>query len=129
MIKVSVEELLIAERPLGILARAKMSPSRAFMVTKLLKAVQKEIEEIREAQQQIIQKYGKRDDHGELVVENNMYPVDPEHKEEFDKEIDDLLRLEYEIPVKPLLITDIDDSIEFTVTDMLQLDKFIVEPE
>lgn len=127
MVTFTVEEILIAERALGTLAQAKLPIAIGYQISKTIKAVSEELKTIRESQIKIAEKYGERNEKGELVEKNGTYPIKPEHQPKFNEEMDELLKAECTLNITPLPIEKLGDKLEISVSDLLALGKFLAE--
>ena len=127
MIEFTIEELLIAEKPLGIIAQAKLPISISYQMSKIAKAVGEELKVIRESQLKIAQKYGEHDEAGELVEREGMYPILPEHMDKFNKEMEELLSETCTLNVNPLSVAKLDGHINLTTNEFMSLGKFLVD--
>lgn len=127
MVEFTVEEILVAERALSNLAQAKLPISVGYQVGKTIKAVAKEIKEIRENQLKIAEKYGERGEDGELVERNGMYPISPEKQAEFNAEMEELLSETCNLNIVPINVAKLDDKIELSVADLMALGRFLAE--
>lgn len=127
MVEFTVEEILVAEKPLHGLSQAKLPVGVAFQLSKILKVVGEELRIVRETQLAIAEKYGKRDENGELVEEKGMYPIAPENMESFNTEMEDLLKQLVSLNVRPISAERLDGAIELTAADMMALEKFFTE--
>ena len=89
MIKITREQLLRGENSLGVLANAKMPIGVAYRINKIIKEAAEELQETEKIRREIINKYGKKDENGELIVDKNSNMVEIEDKDRatFDKEI------------------------------------------
>lgn len=127
MIEFTVEELLIAERPLGVLTQAKVPAALAYQIGKAIKVVSEELKTIRESQFTIAEKYGERDKNGELVERDGMYPIAPDKMSDFNKEMNELLATKVSLNVGALSVAKLDGHIELSGSDMIALSKFLVD--
>jgi hypothetical protein len=77
-----------------------------------------------EERQKIIQKYGNKDENGELIVdENGNVKFDNANIEEINQEFSSLMDTELEINADKLPMDSIDEF-EITPQEMLQIEKF-----
>lgn len=127
MIEFTIEELLIAEKPLSVLAQAKVPAALAFQISKAIKVVGEELKSVRESQFVIAEKYGERGEDGELVERNGMYPILPDKMEDFNKEMNDLLATKVSLNISLLSVGKLDGYVELSGSDMLALTKFLTD--
>lgn len=127
MIKLKLNELLNATDALQTLSKKSLQARPAFQVVRLLKAADKEIQEFNDIRVKVVNQYGDKDENGELITdENGNCHIAPEHINEFNKELNDLLNTEIEINANMLSLGDLEE-LEFTPSDLALLEPFIEE--
>lgn len=127
MIKLKLNELLNATDALQTLSKKSLQARPAFQVVRLLKAADKEIQEFNDIRVKVVNQYGDKDENGELITdENGNCHIAPEHINEFNKELNDLLNTEIEINANALSLGDLEE-LEFTPSDLALLEPFIEE--
>ena len=127
MIKLKLNELLNATDALQTLSKKSLQARPAFQVVRLLKAADKEIQEFNDIRVKVVNQYGDKDENGELITdENGNCHIAPEHINEFNKELNDLLNTEIEINANALSLEDLEE-LEFTPSDLALLEPFIEE--
>lgn len=125
MIKIKLGELVNSTEVLQKLSQTELKAKLSWSVTKLLKAADKEMQDFNEARMNLIQKYGEKDENGELITDENKNCKIPEAGlQEFSAELNELVETEIEINVNPLNIDDLEDK-EFTPAEMAILEPFI----
>lgn len=89
MISITREQLLMGEKSLGVLASAKMPIGTAYRINKIIKQAAEEFQETEKIRREIVNKYGKKDENGELIVDksNNMVEIEDENRAAFNKEV------------------------------------------
>ena len=87
MISITREQLLMGEKSLGVLANAKMPIGIAYRINKIIKQAAEELQETEKIRREIINKYGKKDENGELIVDKNNGIVEIEDRATFNKEV------------------------------------------
>jgi len=108
------------------LAESKDVPVRiSFRLARVLKALDENLKIYLSAKQKLIEKYCKRDEKGEPIVENNQYTIPPDNLETFQKEYFELLALEIDLGVDKIKakFDDIPNGLVST-TDILFLEIF-----
>ena len=127
MIKLKLNELLNATDALQTLSKKSLQARPAFQVVRLLKAADKEIQEFNDIRVKVVNQYGDKDENGELITdEHGNCHIAPEHINEFNKELNDLLNTEIEINANMLSLGDLEE-LEFTPSDLALLEPFIEE--
>ena len=125
MIKVQINDLLNSTEALQKLSKTDLKAKLAWQVARLLKAADKEIQEFNETRLKLIQKYGEKDENGELITdEKGNCKILPDSLDSFSTELNELVNSEIELNVNKIAIDDL-DSISFTRADMNSLENFI----
>lgn len=87
MINITREQLRRGEKSLEVLANAKMPIGVAYRINKIIKQVAEELQETEKIRLEIINKYGKKDENGGLIIDENSGIVEIEDRATFNKEI------------------------------------------
>ena len=125
MIKVQINDLLNSTEALQKLSKTDLKAKLAWQVARLLKAADKEIQEFNETRLKLIQKYGEKDENGELITDDKgNCKILPDSLDSFSTELNELVNSEIELNVNKIAIDDL-DSISFTPADMNSLENFI----
>ena len=93
-----------------------------FIILKNIKTFNVLAEEIYIARNNIIQHYGVQD-----KEDNDSFIIPDEYKEIAQKELDDLIELEQEVPILKIKFSDI-ENLEFTMNQMEAI-MFMIEEE
>ena len=102
-------------------------PARtAFKVARLIRELDKENEMFDKQRIDIVTRYAKRDENGDMVEENNQVLIDDDKMQQFQDEFNALLDTEVEVNAEKLDIEDLGD-IELTPKQIMNLEKFINE--
>jgi hypothetical protein len=102
----------------------KLPVKTAWAFTKLAKTIQSEVKAYEENRMKLIETYGKKDDKGKIILENNQYAI--EDKEAFGKEFFELGNIEIEINFTPVSLGDLGD-IKLSPVSIMALEKFVGE--
>lgn len=94
----------------------------SFIITKNIKVLKSLAEEIYLMRDNIIYHYGKPDSE-----EDDTYIISKENREIAQKELDDLIEMEQEVPILKLKFSDI-ENLEFTMNQMEAI-MFMIEEE
>lgn len=125
MIQLKIADLLNSTDVLQKLAGKELKAKLAWQVGRMLKEAEKEIQSFNETRMQLINKYGSKDEKGELVMdENNNCKIEPESISNFSNELNELIASEIEINAHKIKIDDI-ENINFTPSEMAQLEPFV----
>jgi len=126
LVRNEVFEVVQNNPVLKALAESKDVPVRiSFRLAKVLKVLDENLKMYLGVKQRLIEKYCKRNEMGEPVIENNQYTVPPENLETFQKEYFELLTLEIDLGVDKIKakFDDIPNGLVST-TDILFLETF-----
>jgi len=125
MISLKISALVDATETLQKLSQKPLKAKAAFQVSRLLKEADKEAKEFNDTRIKLIDKYGEKDETGELKVdENGNCRVPPESINDFNAEMTELLNSEIEINANKLNINDLEEM-EFTPSEMIALEPFV----
>ena len=125
MINITLEQLLNSAEALKKLSMQSLKARPAYMTAKLIKAADTEISNFNEIRMNLIKKYGEKDASGELILdENQNVRIYPDKLNDFNNEINELLKTNVEINTNKILLTDIEE-IKFTPNEIAQLEEFI----
>ncbi|EAD5361725.1 DUF1617 family protein [Listeria monocytogenes] len=118
MLKIKNEELVDV---ITFLEGFELQPKVSRVRTKLVKLIRVKIDELYKDEVDLLQRFGKKDEEGNLVQDNGNFSLLPETASEYHKEKADLLVETSAIDVAelhdklPLLIAGLENS-EFTVS-------------
>jgi hypothetical protein len=125
MISITLEQLINSTDGLKGLSQKQLKARSAYAVSKILKAADAEMNTFNETRMELIKKYGEKGEDGELKSdENGNVRILPESLNDFNKELQELLKTPVEINANKIRMEDIGD-VEFTPAEMAQLDEFI----
>lgn len=125
MIKIKIGALLNSTEALQKLASKELKARPAWQTSRILKAAEKEIQEFNEARMKLINKFGEKDEAGQLITdEAGNCKINPDNISDFNAEFNELVESEIEINGNKINIDDIED-IDFTPAEMTVLEAFI----
>lgn len=96
----------------------------AYKLKKMYQKLESEARIYEENRIKLLDKYGKKDDKGEFIVENNKIIIPDDRKEDFLKEFEELQEIEVEFDFEPIKETEIKD-LKISASDLMNLDKVI----
>ena len=127
MIEIKLNEVLNSMDTMQKLATQKFKSKTAFQIARILKKLDEEIKIFNDTRAALIQKYGERDENGELKVDdNNNCTIQKEALENFNQELSDLLNTTIEINADKINIDDLSEG-SFTPSEIIALEAFIEE--
>jgi len=116
--RLKLEEAVRAAQSLPIILDREIPAREAFLFARLSAQLSQELKIFEETRFKLIEKYGERDDNGNLIQEDNHYKIsDPEA---FQKEYNELLNHEIEVTFDPIDISRL-DGINFKPRDLINL--------
>ena len=124
MIKIKLNDVVNATETFNKIMQQSFKGSLAFKIARLARELDTEMKTFNEERQKIIQKYGNKDENGELIVdENGNVKFDNTKLEEINQEFSSLLETELEINADKLPMDSI-DNFEITPQEMLNIEVF-----
>ena len=107
------------------LSQQTFTGKMVFQIARLIKMVDDELNTLESARQKIVEKYGVRDENGNLKVnESGQVHISPENYDACNQEFYDLLSTEVNIDASPLSLSCF-DSVELTPNEALLLGKIV----
>ena len=124
MIKIKLNDVVNATETFNKIMQQSFKGSLAFKIARLARELDKEMQTFNEERQKIIQKYGNKDENGELIIDKNgNVKFDNANIEEINQEFSSLLETELEINADKLPMDSI-DNFEITPQEMLNIEVF-----
>jgi len=126
MIKVTLNDIITNNNLFREIHSKPMPARTAFKVARLIRELDKENEMFDKQRIDIVTRYAKRDENGDMIEENNQVLIDDDKMKQFQDEFNALLDTEVEVNAEKLSIDDLGD-IELTPKQIMNLEKFINE--
>lgn len=126
MIKVTLNDIITNNNLFREIHSKPMPARTAFKVARLIRELDKENEMFDKQRIDIVTRYAKRDENGDMVEENNQVLIDDDKMQQFQDEFNALLDTEVEVNAEKLDIEDLGD-IELAPKQIMNLEKFINE--
>ena len=124
MIKVKLNDIVNATETFNKIMQQSFKGSLAFKIARLARELDKEMQTFNAERQKIIQKYGEKDENGELVVdEKGLVNFDKTNLKEINEEFNSLLNTELEINADKLPMDSI-DNFEITPQEIISIESF-----
>ena len=124
MIKIKLNDIVNATETLNKIMQQSFKGSLAFKIARLARELDKEMQTFNAEKQKIIQKYGEKDENGELKIdEKGLVKFNKANLKEINEEFNSLLDTDLEINVDKLPMDSI-DNFEITPQEMLQIEVF-----
>ena len=127
MITVRLRNIIDGTEVLRKLAGQPLKGRTAFQVSKILKKLEEELNLFNSTRVELIKKYSKVDENGEIIQdENGNVKLQEDKLNDFNNEIAELLNTPIEINSGKIKLVDIED-INFTPAEMMALEELIEE--
>lgn len=125
MIEMTLKTLINSVESLQKLSNKNLKAKTAFVVAKLIQAADIEVNNFNDARIMLINKYGEKDDNGNLIADaNNNVKIIKDDIERFNTELSELLNTPITINATKITLNELDE-LEFTPQDIIQLEPFI----
>lgn len=129
MIQVKIIQLVNSVDMLQKLSQQDFTAKLAWQVARLLKAAQAEIQSFNEARMTLINKYGAKDENGQLITdEAGNCKIDDTAVTEFSQQLNDLLETQIEINANKIKMEDLTE-VKFTPNEIGLLEPFLIIDE
>lgn len=127
MVTVTMEQIIDFRNSEDVFGDMNLPLKVAYKLNKIRKAVEKESDFYGEKFQEILDKYAKKDENGELVFndDGSQIMIKDDMIEDCNKELNDLQTLEIQIENYNLTIEDFGEGIECTPDDLETLMPFM----
>ena len=127
MVKVTMDQIIAFRNNGDFFADTTLPLKGAYKLNKIKKAVEKEGEFYTEKFQEIVEKYAKHDDNGQLVFseDGNQIMIKDGMVEECNKALEDLQNLEVEIETYGFNLNDLGENTECTPDELEALMPFM----
>ncbi len=125
MIKVKILQLINSAEMLQKLSKQDFTAKLAWKIARLLKAAEAEIQSFNETRMTLINKYGEKDENGQLITDEiGNCKIDEASVTEFSKQLNDLLDTEVEINANKMKMEDLEE-VKFTPNEIGLLEPFL----
>lgn len=127
MIKVTMDQIIAFRNNGDFFSDVTLPLKGAYKLNKIKKAVEKEGEFYTEKFQEIVEKYAKHDENGELVFseDGNQIMIKDGMVQECNQALEDLQNLEVEIENYGLTLDDLGEDVECTPDELDALMPFM----
>ncbi len=127
MVTVTMEQIIDFRNSEDAFGNMNLPLKAAYKLNKIRKAIEKEGDFYGEKFQEILDKYAKKDENGELVFsgDGSQIMIKDDMIEECNKELNDLQTLEVQVENYSLTIEDFGEGIECTPDDLETLMPFM----
>jgi hypothetical protein len=113
---------------ISALGAASVKPTLAYKITQIGAAVEAEYDRFNKLHAKIVQKYGKKDEKGELLVAEGKAQIPTESMQAANAEFTELSEIEFTVPVR-LALTELDtEGVRLSGAQLMALGE-IINPE
>jgi len=102
-------------------------PKLAYTIMKILKETEDSENFYIEKYRAIMDECAQKNEDGSFVQNNGLFVLKDDHKELFDKKMEELCALEIDDINRKIKLSDLDDSLKLSPADMYSLDILIME--
>ena len=125
LIEITLNDILNSQQALQKIAKMNMRAKTAFKIARIIRAIEGEIENFNKARQNLLNKYGEKDNNGNLVVnKDGNYTLIPDKINDYNNEIQELLITNIQLNIEPIEADEL-EQLEFTPTFAYQVEKYI----
>lgn len=104
-------EMVTFLNSVGIIKEMVLPVKASYAISKNIKKIEKEIEVYNEERAKLLDKYGEKDENGNLVVsEEQNIKIAPENVEKWNKDLSELLDIEVEVDIHKLKFSVLEES-------------------
>ena len=127
MITVTMEQIIAFRNNVDFLSNIALPLRGAYKINKIKKAIEKESDFYVEKFQEIVEKYAKHDDNGNLVYsyDGNQIMIKDGMVDECNQALEDLQNLEVQIENYNLTLNDLGEGIECTPEELESIMPFM----
>ncbi len=126
--KLSNERIVNDTSVLGAISQKSLPIKVSYAIAKNIAKIEAEIKVYNKERQKLIEKYSVKDEEGKPLIEDNSIKIAPEHIEDWNRDIKELLEIENEIDIHKIqLHTLINSNCDFTPAELMLIDYMIEE--
>ena len=126
MIKLTINQMTNIFQTLAVLMNQNFSGATAFKIARIAREIGKEMETFEKERAKIVEKYGERDENGQIHAdENGNVKIMPSTVTDCNNEFNELLNQEVEINAEMLPEEILEQMLNVTPTQMLALEPII----
>ncbi len=126
--KLSNERIVNDANVLGAISQKNLPIKVSYAIAKNIAKIEAEIKVYNKERQKLIEKYSVKDEEGKPLIEDNSVKIAPEHVEDWNRDIKELLAIENEVDIHKIqLHTLINSNCDFTPAELMLIDYMIEE--
>lgn len=125
MITLKISQIINSTEVLRKLSGEKFKAKLSWAITRILKAADNEIKEFNDTRYELIQKYGEKDENGNLITDDQgNVKINANGIADFSNQLNELLDTTVEINANKIKMSDL-ENVDFTPDDMIVLEPYI----
>lgn len=93
----TISDIISANAIFTKILSSEFTAKQSYVIAKLLKNINEEMESFNNAREELIIKYAEKDENGEVIITEGNAKIETEHLADFQNELNDLLYLEIEL--------------------------------
>jgi len=122
--ELTLEELFNTKKALDNFMQEKLPVKLAYKIKKLYKQVSEELEILEQSKDSLLENYAEKDEEGNFRNNDGYFVISKEHRENFEKELNELNNIKVKISFTPIKEEEI-ENMEMTPSTLLALEHFI----
>ena len=126
--KLSNERIVNDANVLGAISQKNLPIKVSYAIAKNIAKIEAEIKVYNKERQKLIEKYSVKDEEGKPLIEDNNIRIAPEHVEDWNGDIKELLAIENEIDIHKFHIDElINSKCDMSPAELMLIDYMIEE--
>jgi len=126
--KLSNERIVNDAAVLGAISQKNLPIKVSYAIAKNIAKIEAEIKVYNKERQKLIEKYSVKDEEGKPLIEDNNIRIAPEHVEDWNVNIKELLAIENEIDIHKFHIDElINSKCDMSPAELILIDYMIEE--
>jgi len=127
-VKLSNERIVNDANVLGAISQKNLPIKVYYAIAKNIAKIEAEIKVYNKERQKLIEKYSVKDEDGKPLIEDNSIKIAPEHVEDWNRDIKELLAIENEVDIHKFHIDElINSKCDMSPAELMLIDYMIEE--
>jgi len=127
-VKLSNERIVNDANVLGAISQKNLPIKVSYAIAKNISKIEAEIKVYNKERQKLIEKYSVKDEEGKPLIEDNSIKIAPEHVEDWNRDIKELLAIENEVDIHKFHIDELVNSkCDMSPAELILIDYMIEE--
>lgn len=126
--EITNRELLNKVQVLSVLSNKQLPVKVSYALAKNINSINKELKIYEEEKLKIAKECSLKDESGNPKIDNNQYVLIEDKKEVFSEQVNELLDIEIDLPIRQVNVNELlNSSVEFSPAELMELDFMLVE--